>query len=131
MAEPLLQAGVRGSSKHISQGRTEAMYSALQGKRPRAAPSRGEGLGSGGGGSVEGAKLLGVTQLSHGRGVQPRGWTQKLSEGPCTRAEAGTGDPKLCSTLPLKGGQHSPAFGEEGRVGRSGLWSRTHTRKAR
>lgn len=78
---------------------------------------------------MEGAKLLGVTQLSHGRGVQPRGWTQKLSEGPCTRAEAGTGDPKLCT--PLKGGQHSPAFGEEGRVGRSGLWSRTHTRKAR
>ena len=99
MAEPPLQAGVRGSSKHSSQGGTEAIYSALQGKCPRVAPSREEGLELGGSGSVEGAKLLGVTQHSRGRGAQPRGWTQELSEGPCTRAEVGTGDPKLRSTL--------------------------------
>ena len=84
MAEPLLQAGVRGSSKHISQGGTETMYSAPWGKCPRAAPSGGEGLELGGGGSVEGAKLLGVTQHFRGRGAQPRGWTQELSEGPCS-----------------------------------------------
>lgn len=60
--------------KHISQGRTEAMYSALQGKRPRAAPTEEKVWGREEVALVE-AKL-GVIQLSHGRGMQPQGWTE-------------------------------------------------------